>query len=148
MRQKGGSGMKALLKTPVTEPFTHNYKAPGVKTYSNNISSRTGRAAVGPYENAHIWHDNFNYYQNKLVKSFNGGSKGKCGLGWSYVPDGITPDGDILIPQFNEINPAGPVNANSASLTNNTQGEFGSSLSGTHNKCPYFSLGAYHFTSL
>ena len=95
MRQKGGS----LKSTPITWlNYLHGNdarsNASGFLTHKGNV-------------------------QNIINNTHKGGSKAKCNTNWLEFKDGIASNGDILIPQFDEVNPISPVGANTASLTNN-----------------------------
>jgi hypothetical protein len=90
------------------------HKATAATTY-NYLHGNDARS------NASGFLKNFGFKQNLLARwqLQSGGSKAKCNTNWLEFKDGIASNGDILIPQFDEVNPISPVGANTASLTNN-----------------------------
>ena len=106
MKKKGGSGNK-----PLVENFT---------TYNSVPNTKYGflPGATDAQSNAKVFLGGIDTKQNNLNNIHSGGS-GNLPLGSSPISHGLTHNGDILIPQFDEINPTSPINSNSASLTNN-----------------------------
>ena len=106
MKKKGGSGNK-----PLVENFT---------TYNSSPNTKYGflPGATDAQSNAKVFLEGINTKQNNLNSIHSGGS-GNLPLGSSPISHGLAHNGDILIPQFDEINPTSPINSNSASLTNN-----------------------------
>ena len=94
MRKRGGSGLKPLQSTP---SLSYAYK------YGNSAMSNS--------------HGFLAHHANKqnVLNSMSGGS-GNPPLSPSEVNAGGTP---VVVPQFHEALPAGPANANSASVKNN-----------------------------
>ena len=68
------------------------------------------------HSNALGYLKSFHERQNNINKIYKGGA---CAKTWQTFTDGVSENGYILIPQFDELNPVSPQSGSSASLKNN-----------------------------
>ena len=101
--------MSELKGAPINSCSGNTYASDAVIRY-NYLYGHDARS------NALGFLNNFHKTQNKINNIHKGGG---CATTWQTFIDGIGANCDILIPQFDEVNPVSPQSGSSASLKNN-----------------------------
>ena len=101
--------MSILNGAPINSSSDNIYASDPVIKYNYQYGHDARSNALGFLKD-------FHKTQNKINNIHKGGA---CGTTWQTFTEGVAANGDILIPQFDEVNPVSPQSGSSASLKNN-----------------------------